>query len=79
LDEDDETRAGKTQGRKNLTNIVTENHNNGVYYIGGLQAFMDDQRHALSELGVNANDIHREIWPRYLNHIIEVDLAFKAN
>lgn len=71
LNEYDETSEEVIKGKMNLSKLVSEYHKNGVYYICGPQAFMDDQRDALLELGVNANDIHREVFgPESLNHII---------
>jgi nitric oxide dioxygenase len=71
LDQCDDTSSDKIKGRMNLSELVTETHKNGIYYICGPQAFMDDQRDALLELGVSANEIHREVFgPESLNHII---------
>lgn len=71
LNEYDETSEEVIKGKMNLSKLVSEYHKNGVYYICGPQTFMDDQRDALLELGVNANDIHREVFgPESLNHII---------
>lgn len=71
LDQCDDTNSDKIKGRMNLSELVTETHKNAIYYICGPQAFMDDQRDALLELGVSANEIHREVFgPESLNHII---------
>lgn len=59
------------KGKMELSNEVKDTFKEGVYYICGPQAFMDDQREALLELGVNANHIHREVFgPESLNHIL---------
>jgi nitric oxide dioxygenase len=71
LNEYDGASEDKIKGRMNLSKLEMETYKNGVYYICGPQAFMDDQRDVLLELGINANDIHREVFgPESLNHII---------
>jgi len=63
--------ADELEGRMDLSGHVSAEFKNGIYYICGPQSFMDDQRDALLELGVNPNMIHREVFgPESLNHII---------
>lgn len=58
-------------GRMDLGAQLTDEFKRGVYYICGPQSFMDDQRDVLLELGVNADNIHREVFgPESLNHIL---------
>ncbi|WP_036303281.1 NO-inducible flavohemoprotein [Methylotenera sp. L2L1] len=71
LNESIKKNIDEREGRMDLTNHVSDEFKNGVYYICGPQSFMDDQRDALLELGVDANKIHREVFgPESLSHII---------
>lgn len=58
-------------GRMNLTKLVDGKLDNAEFYLCGPQAFMDDQWSVLLELGVNPNNIHREVFgPESLSHLI---------
>jgi len=71
LNESKKQHADELEGRMDLSGHVSAEFKDGIYYICGPQSFMDDQRDALLELGVNPNMIHREVFgPESLNHII---------
>lgn len=71
LNESKKQHADELEGRMDLSGYVSAEFKDGIYYICGPQSFMDDQRDALLELGVNPNMIHREVFgPESLNHII---------
>jgi len=71
LNESKKQHADELEGHMDLSGHVSAEFKNGIYYICGPQSFMDDQRDALLELGVNPNMIHREVFgPESLNHII---------
>jgi nitric oxide dioxygenase len=59
------------EGFMKLSEHITDEFIDGVYYICGPQSFMDDQRDVLLELGVNSSNIHREVFgPESLNNLI---------
>jgi len=71
LSESKKENIDEREGRMDLTDYISNEFKDGFYYICGPQAFMDDQRDALLALGVNPNNIHREVFgPESLNHII---------
>ena len=71
LNESKKQHADELEGRMDLSGHISTEFKDGIYYICGPQSFMDDQRDALLELGVNPNMIHREVFgPESLNHII---------
>lgn len=71
LNESKKKNIDEREGRMDLTDHVSAEFKGGVYYICGPQSFMDDQRNALLELGVDASNIHREVFgPENLSHII---------
>jgi len=71
LNESKKQHADELEGCMDLSGHVSAEFKSGIYYICGPQSFMDDQRDALLELGVNPNMIHREVFgPESLNHII---------
>lgn len=71
LNEVDGTNPHQIEGRMNLSKLVTAAYQDAVYYICGPQAFMDEQRDVMLALGINANNINREVFgPESLNHIL---------
>lgn len=71
LNESKKQHADEQEGWMDLSDHVSADFKEGVYYICGPQSFMDSQRDALLELGVNPAMIHREVFgPESLNHII---------
>lgn len=59
------------EGRMDLSHHVTPELKTGLFYICGPQSFMDDQREALLGLGVNSENIYREVFgPESLNHLM---------
>ncbi len=71
LNESKKQNADEIEGCMDLAPHISNDFKNGVYYVCGPQSFMDDQRDALLELGVNPNNIHREVFgPESLNHLI---------
>jgi nitric oxide dioxygenase len=71
LNESKKQHIDEREGRMDLTDHISAEFKGGIYYLCGPQSFMDDQRDALIELGVDANKIHREVFgPESLSHII---------
>ncbi|HEY9268736.1 MAG TPA: NO-inducible flavohemoprotein [Methylotenera sp.] len=71
LNETKKKNLDESEGRMDLTSYITPEFKDSMYYICGPQSFMDDQRDALVEFGVNPVNIHREVFgPESLNHLI---------
>jgi nitric oxide dioxygenase len=71
LNESKKQNPDEVEGRMDLSIHITPEYKDGLFYICGPQAFMDIQRDALLELGVNPVNIHREVFgPESLNHLI---------
>jgi len=71
LNDSQKQHIDEREGRMDLSTHMTPEFKDGLYYICGPQSFMDDQRDALLELGVDPANIHREVFgPESLNHLI---------
>ncbi len=71
LSENNNDEQNVIQGRMNLNDAVTDDFKQGEFFICGPIGFMNDQWKTLIEIGVNPDNIHREVFgPESLNHLL---------